>query len=97
LNNPYALRTLRAHFRDIPLIVDAGIGTPSHACQALELGYDAILLNTAVARAGDPVMMATAFAKAIDAGLLAKQANPIPSRDMASPSTPVMGTPFWND
>ena len=54
LNNPYGLRTLRAHFPDVPLVVDAGIGLPSHAAQAMELGYDAVLLNTAVAKAGDP-------------------------------------------
>ena len=94
LNNRYALRTLRAHFPDVRLIVDAGIGTPSHACEAMELGYDAILLNTAVAKAGDPVAMAKAFAMAIDAGHAAHLAKPIRKRDMASPSTPVIGTPF---
>jgi len=97
LNNPYGLRAMRAHFSDVPLIVDAGIGLPSHACEALELGYDAILLNTAVARAGDPVVMAAAFSQAIDAGLKARLANPIQMRDMAAPSTPVAGTPFWSD
>jgi len=97
LNNPYGLRAMRAHFPDVPLIVDAGIGLPSHACEALELGYDAILLNTAVARAGDPVVMAAAFSQAIDAGLKARLANPIQMRDMAAPSTPVAGTPFWSD
>lgn len=97
LNNPYALRTLRAHYPDVPLIIDAGIGKPSHACQALEMGYDAILLNTAVAKAGDPVKMAKAFAMAIKAGCLAQRANPIVERDMAIPSTPVLGTPFWNN
>lgn len=96
LNNPYALRTLRAHFADIPLIVDAGIGKPSHACEAMELGYDAVLLNTAVAKSGDPVNMALAFAQSIQAGYLARQSTPIQRRDMASPSTPVIGTPFWN-
>ena len=94
LSDVYALRTLRAHFPDVPLIVDAGIGLPSHACAALELGYDAILLNTAVARAGDPVAMARAFALAIEAGAAAREAQPIEARDLASPSTPVVGTPF---
>ena len=61
----------------IPLIVDAGIGLPSHAAQAMELGYDGILLNTAVAKAGDPTNMAIAFAKAIEAGRMAYLANPI--------------------
>ena len=94
LNNPYALRTLRAHFPDVPLVVDAGIGLPSHAAQAMELGYDAILLNTAVARAGDPVTMAAAFSAAIGAGRTAYLADPIETRDMAEPSTPVMGKAF---
>ena len=94
LNNPYALRTLRAHFPDVPLVVDAGIGLPSHAAQAMELGYDAILLNTAVARAGDPVTMAAAFSAAIGAGRTAYLADPIEAHDMAKPSTPVMGKAF---
>lgn len=96
LNNLYGLRSLRAHFPKVPLIVDAGIGLPSHAAQAMELGYDAILLNTAVAKAGDPVAMARAFAAAIEAGLTAFEAEPMEARDMAAPSTPVAGTPFWN-
>ncbi|WP_417428907.1 thiazole synthase [Kiloniella sp.] len=96
LNNIYGLRSLRAHFPDIPLIVDAGIGLPSHAAAAMELGYDAVLLNTAVAKAGDPVLMAKAFALAIESGLQCYQADPIEKRDMATPSTPVTGLPFWN-
>ena len=68
LNNLYGLKALRAHFPDIPLVVDAGLGVPSHAAAAMELGYDAVLLNTAVAEAGDPVAMARAFALAIEAG-----------------------------
>lgn len=94
LNNVYGLRSMRAHFPGVPLVVDAGIGLPSHAAQAMELGYDAILLNTAVAKAGDPVLMAQAFAKAIEAGHQAFQAQPIEARDMAAPSTPVMGKAF---
>ncbi len=94
LINPYALRSLRAYFPDTPLIVDAGIGAPSHAAQAMELGFDAILLNTAVAKAKDPVVMAAAFAKAIEAGRLAYLAGVMPPRDMASPSTPVIGLAF---
>ena len=61
LLNPFALRTLRARLPDVPLIVDAGIGAPSHAAQAMELGFDAVLLNSAVAQARDPVAMARAF------------------------------------
>jgi thiazole synthase len=91
LNDPFALRVLRNRFPDIPLIVDAGIGLPSHAAAAMELGYDAILLNTAVAKAGDPAAMAAAFAKAIEAGRLAYAANPMAPRDMAAPSTPLVG------
>ena len=94
LNNEYGLRTLRAHFPDIPLVVDAGLGVPSHACKAMEMGFDAVLLNTAVAKAGDPVATAAAFALAIEAGRLAKEADPMEPRDMAAPSTPVIGKAF---
>lgn len=93
LNNPFGLRALRAHFSDVPLIIDAGVGLPSHAAAAMELGYDAILLNTAVAKAGDPPAMARAFALAIDAGRSAYLAGPMEARDMAAPSTPVIGKP----
>jgi thiazole synthase len=91
LNNVYGLRALRAHFPDIPLVVDAGLGVPSHAAAAMELGYDAVLLNTAVAEAGDPVGMAKAFAQAVEAGRLAYVARPLEPRDMAAPSTPMIG------
>ncbi len=96
LMNPYALRTMRNYFPDVPLIVDAGIGAPSHAAEAMEMGYDAILLNTAVAKAGDPAKMAKGFRLAIDAGRLAFEALLIEKRDMAMPSTPVAGTPFFD-
>ncbi len=95
LANPYALRTMRNYFPGIPLVVDAGIGAPSHAAQAMEMGYDAVLLNTAVSKAADPVRMATAFRAAIDAGRLGWEAGLMEMRDMASPSTPVAGTPFF--
>jgi len=94
LNNAYGLRSMRAHFPDVPLVVDAGIGLPSHAAQAMELGFDAVLLNTAVARAGDPAAMARAFARAIEAGRHAFEADPIEPRDMAAPSTPLIGRAF---
>ncbi len=94
LNNEYSLRAMRAEFPDVPLVIDAGIGLPSHAAHAMELGYDAVLLNTAVARAGDPVAMARAMAQAIEAGQLAHQADPIEPRDMAEPSTPIIGKAF---
>ena len=61
LINKTALQTLRAYFPDTPLIIDAGIGTPSHAAEAMEMGYDAVLLNTAIAKAGDPVKMAASL------------------------------------
>jgi thiazole synthase len=89
--NLSALRSMRAHFPDVPLIVDAGIGRPSHAAIVMELGFDAVLLNTAVAGAGDPAAMAEAFAKAIDAGRQAFGAGMLEPRDMAVPSTPVIG------
>jgi thiazole synthase len=89
--NLSALRAMRAHFPDVPLIVDAGIGRPSHAATVMELGFDAVLLNTAVAGAGDPVSMADAFAKAIEAGRQAFGAGMLEPRDMAVPSTPVIG------
>ena len=94
LMNPYALRSLRAYFPDTPLIVDAGLGAPSHAAQAMELGFDGILLNTAVAKASDPPTMAAAFAKALEAGRLAYRAGLMPPRDTASPSTPMAGLAF---
>src|SRR5271166_2481523 len=94
LMNPYGLQSLRAFFPDTPLIVDAGIGAPSHAAEAMEMGFDGILLNTAVAKANNPAAMATAFAKAIEAGRLAYRAGIMPPRDMASPSTPVAGLAF---
>ena len=91
LNNIFGLRAMRAHFPEVPLVVDAGIGLPSHAAAAMELGYDAVLLNTAVAKAGDPVAMAQAFAKAVEAGRAAFLAGPMEMRDMAAPSTPLIG------
>jgi len=91
LNNVFGLRALRAHFPEIPLVVDAGIGLPSHAAAAMELGYDAVLINTAVAKAGNPAMMAKAFAQAVEAGRAAYLAGPMEPRDMAAPSTPVLG------
>lgn len=94
LNNRDALKTMRRYFPDLPLIVDAGIGAPSHAAAAMELGFDAVLLNTAIARAGDPVKMAKAFTAAIDAGRAAFESGLMTPRETAVPSTPVHGTPF---
>lgn len=94
LNNLFGLKALRARFADVPLIVDAGIGVPSHAAQALEIGFDAVLINTAVARAVDPVQMAGAFALAVEAGRAAYLAGPVEPRDLAVPSTPLIGRAF---
>ena len=94
LINPHALRTLRARLPGVPLIVDAGIGSPADAVQAMELGYDAVLLNSAVAHARDPVQMARAFRLGIEAGRLAYEAGIMAQQDMAVASTPVTGRPF---
>jgi thiazole synthase len=96
LANRYALGSLRKYFAGVPLIIDAGIGAPSHAAEAMEMGFDAVLLNTAVSSAADPVRMAGAFAAAIDAGRTAYEAGLMQMRDMAVPSTPVAGTPFFD-
>lgn len=96
LVNKLNLTTLRERLPEIPLIVDAGIGAPSQACEAMEMGFDAILLNTAVAKAQDPALMATAFAKAIEAGRAAYKAGLMVKRQTASPSTPTIGQPFWH-
>ena len=96
LINPYALQNLRQRLPDITLIVDAGIGAPSHAAQALEMGYDAVLLNTAVARSPDPIAMAKAFGAAVEAGRLAYKAGIVTPSETAQPSTPTLGTPFWH-
>ena len=94
LVNPYGLRALRARFPAVPLVIDAGLGLPSQAAAAMEMGYDAVLLNTAVAKAGDPVAMARAFARALEAGALARAADPMEPRDMAAASTPEIGRAF---
>lgn len=96
LINPYALEILRARLPDITLIIDAGIGRPSQAAQAMELGFDGVLLNTAVALAQDPVQMATAFRDAIIAGRSAYEAGLMPERNTAHPSTALINTPFWH-
>ncbi|NLP13098.1 MAG: thiazole synthase [Clostridium sp.] len=76
---------------DIPVIVDAGIGKPSHACEAMELGAAAVLVNTAIATAGDPVVMAAAFAKAVEAGRKAFLSGTGAVRDYAEASSPLTG------
>ncbi|HMN20734.1 MAG TPA: thiazole synthase [Ottowia sp.] len=94
LVNPFALRLLRERLPDVVLIIDAGIGAPSHAAQALEMGYDAVLLNSAVSQSPDPVRMAGAFRQAIEAGRAAYRAGVMARQDFAVASTPVTGSPF---
>lgn len=93
--NPYALQTLRARLPDVTLVVDAGLGLPSHAAQVMEYGFDAVLLNTAVAQADDPVGMADAFRQAVVAGNQAYRSGAMAQSETAHPSTAVVGTPFW--
>jgi thiazole synthase len=77
---------------EVPVVVDAGLGAPSHAAEAMELGADAVLVNTAVARADDPVAMAGAFRLAVEAGRTANRAGIMAEQDAAVPSSPVGGT-----
>lgn len=97
LVNAFALKTLRARLPDTILIIDAGLGKPSEAARALEMGFDAVLVNSAIALARDPVKMAQAFADAVRAGRAGYEAGFMPVRDFASPSSPVAGTPFWHE
>ena len=93
--NPYAMKLLRERLQ-VPLLVDAGLGLPSHACTVMEWGFDGVLLNTAVALAEDPVVMAKAFAMAVDAGRSAFLSGAMQAQDSAQASTPLVGTPFWH-
>lgn len=96
LQNLQGLKTLRERLPDAVMIIDAGIGKPSQAMQAMELGFDGVLLNTAVARAHDPVQMAAAFAAAVQGGRQAWRAGLMAERQQAVASTPVLGMPFWH-
>lgn len=89
--NPYNLRIIRETVEETPLIVDAGIGTASDAAKAMELGYDGILLNTAIAQAQHPVEMAHAMRQAVEAGRHAYRAGRIPRRLYAQASSPSEG------
>ncbi|PHQ79752.1 MAG: thiazole synthase [Coxiella sp. (in: Bacteria)] len=89
--NPYALELFRERFKDYTVIIDAGLGKPSHANQALEMGFDAVLLNTAVALANNPVKMAQAFAHAVTSGRFGYEAGLMQQRNMAQASTPLIG------
>ena len=81
----------RAMQATVPVVVDAGIGVPSHAAQALEMGADAVLVNTAIAVADDPVMMARAFRLAVEAGLLARGSGPGSRSFQAQATSPLTG------
>lgn len=96
LANVRALKTLRQKFPHLPMIIDAGIGAPSHAAEAMEMGFDAVMLNTAVALAEDSPKMAAAFARALEAGRMGYEAGLMAPRLSAEPSTPTIGTPFWH-
>ena len=88
--NPHALRLIR-ELVDVPVIVDAGLGTASDAALAMELGADAVLMNTAIAEARDPVAMATAMRHAVVAGRLAASAGRMPRKAYATASSPLSG------
>ncbi|MCL6516100.1 thiazole synthase [Alicyclobacillus sp.] len=75
----------------VPVVIDAGIGAPSDAALAMELGADAVLVNTAIAKAGNPVAMARAMALGVEAGRMAYRAGRIPKSDVPSPSSPIEG------
>ncbi|HEY3257545.1 MAG TPA: thiazole synthase [Gemmatimonadaceae bacterium] len=90
LLNKYAIRTIKRRL-EVPVIVDAGVGTASDACIVMEQGVDGILMNTGIAAASDPVRMATAMRQAVEAGRLAYLAGRMPRREIAVPSSPVTG------
>jgi thiazole synthase len=91
VQNPANLRIMREQLPDATIIVDAGVGTASDAAVAMELGADAVLMNTAIAEAQDPAQMATAMKLAIQAGRLAYLAGRMPRRLYASASSPPQG------
>jgi thiazole synthase len=91
VQNPANLRILREMITEVPLIVDAGVGTASDAAVAMELGYDGILMNTAIAAAEDPERMAQAMKLAVAAGRLAYEAGRMPKKLYAAASSPLAG------
>ena len=93
IRNPYNIRTIVEN-AGVPILVDAGVGTASDAAIAMELGCDGVLMNTAIAEARNPVLMASAMRKAIEAGREAFLAGRMPRRAYASASSPIDGTPF---
>ncbi|HEX3392139.1 MAG TPA: thiazole synthase [Solirubrobacteraceae bacterium] len=95
IRNPYNIALIRESV-EVPVVLDAGIGTASDAALAMELGCDAVMVASAVSRAQDPVAMAAAMRAAVEAGLLARRAGRIPRKTYATPSTPVAGTPEFS-
>jgi thiazole synthase len=91
IQNPNNLRIMREQISDVPIIVDAGVGTASDACFAMELGMDGLLMNTAIAEAEDPAEMAEAMKLAVHSGRLAYLAGRMTRRLYASASSPVTG------
>ena len=91
VQNPANLRIMREQLPDATIIVDAGVGVPSDAAIAMELGADAILMNTAIAEAGNAALMATAMKKAVEAGRMGFMAGRMPKRLYASASSPIEG------
>jgi thiazole synthase len=91
IQNYASLRILREQITEVPLIVDAGVGTASDACIAMEMGFDGILMNTAVAAAQDAVKMAAAMKHAVEAGRLAYEAGRMEKKLYASASSPLSG------
>ncbi|HUJ46475.1 MAG TPA: thiazole synthase [Rhizomicrobium sp.] len=90
IQNPVNIRLIVEEAK-VPVIVDAGVGTASDAAVAMELGCDAVLMNTAIAEAKDPVMMASAMKHAVEAGRLAYLAGRMPKKRYADPSSPLAG------
>jgi len=90
IRNPYNLAIIAEH-ANVPVICDAGVGTASDAAVAMELGCDGVLMASAIARAEDPVKMASAMRAAIEAGRLAREAGRIPRKLHAQASTPDTG------
>lgn len=88
--NPYFIREIKRRL-SVPILVDAGVGTASDACVAMEQGVDGVLMNTAVAQAEDPVAMARAMKLGVEAGRLAFLAGRMPRREIAVPSSPARG------
>ena len=88
--NPHAIESVVAAV-DVPVVLDAGVGTASDAALALELGCDAVLAATAVTRAADPVLMASALRLAVEAGAAARAAGRIPRRAIARSASPLEG------